>query len=197
MDELLTDVDLDEPAATRPPKTHRIEQAIVLMANSVWALVGLILWVPQIVRVVITSALRLIHAALTRQPIDSIRGPIREVSRFYIDGFLSFDGEPRTAGYSRRQLQLGRFLVEALWVVAVWLLVLRLVDQEAFSSVWTWLAASSAAVLDRLLLGVVWVVDRLPGSARAFLDLGTVGSVAIVVLLVAFLIAGFALGRRR
>ena len=208
MSELLSDLELDRstpPADSSGaddsngksrPKTHHIEQAIVLMANAVWAVVGLVLWIPQIVRVVITSAIRLIHAALTRQPIDSIRGPIRRVSRFYIDGFLSPSQQKATGSYGSRQLQLGRFLTESLWVVAVWLGVLRLVNQGVFASVWqgiirfatwTWARATDLA---RIL------ANHLPESLQAFAGLGTAGNLALAFVLIVFLAAGFILGRR-
>ena len=199
MSELLSDLDLEESGGDtrrKQPKTQRIEQAIVLMADAVWAVVGLFLWIPQIVRVVVTSVLRLIHSALTRQPIDSIRGPIRQVSHFYVDGFLT-SGEKKTAGgYGSRQLQLGRFLIEALWVAAVWLGILRLVSPDLFERAW-------ASLLQFASWCWGWVIDltaliaaHLPESIQAFANLGTVGNLCLAFALVVFLAAGFILGRR-
>lgn len=199
MSELLSDLDLEESGddtRSKLPKTQRIEQIILLIADAVWAVVGLVLWIPQIVRVVITSAIRLIHSALTRQPIDTIRGPIRQVSRFYIDGFLS-PGREKTAGnYGSRQLQLGRFLMESLWVVAVWLAVLSLISQEAFATVWQGLGRFAAWLWAWVaeLAGIV--AANLPESAGAFANLGTLGSLVLAFVLVVFLAAGFILGRR-
>jgi len=199
MSELLSDLELDEsgePDRKSLPKTYRVEQTILLMADAVWAVVGLVLWIPQIVRVVITSAIRLIHAALTRQPIDSIRGPIRQISRFYIDGFLSPGHEKTTGGYGSRQLQLGRFLTEALWVVAVWLGVLRLVSQEAFAAAWQGIIrfATWAWAWATDLAGIL--ANHLPESLQAFAGLGTAGNLALAFVLIVFLAAGFILGRR-
>ncbi|MGB5550384.1 MAG: hypothetical protein WBO74_07795, partial [Thermoanaerobaculia bacterium] len=89
MSDLLQDLDLEESPTNSARRPNRIEQVIVLLADAVWAVVGPVLWIPQIVRVVVTTAIRLVHSALTRQSIDSIRGPIRRVSRFYVDGFLT------------------------------------------------------------------------------------------------------------
>lgn len=197
MNELLSDLDLDEPVESRPSKTQRIEQAIVMMANSVWAVVGLVLWLPQIVRVVITSAFRLVHAALTSQPIEGIRGPIRQVSRFYIDGFLTLGADSEPKGYGRRQLQLGRFLVEAIWVVAVWLLVLRFASPPTFLAISDKLLAFGLWSWHRAVDGAQWVIERLPATLRALADLGTVGAVTLVALLIVFFVGGFVLGRRR
>ena len=96
MSDLLQDLDLEESPTNSTPGPNRVEQVIILLADTVWAVVGLVLWIPQIVRIVVTTAIRLVHSALTRQPIDSIRGPIRRVSRFYIDGFLT-PGKPRSS----------------------------------------------------------------------------------------------------
>jgi len=195
--DLLSDLSLEEPSPERPPRTRRIEQAIVLMANSVWAVMGLILWIPQIVRVVFTSALRLIHAALTRQPIEGIRGPIRQVSRFYVDGFLRVATDGKGASFSARQWQFGRFILEALWVALVWLAVLRLVRPEAFAAVWSRLAAAGGSVWKRAAELVSWGFEHVPETVRSFLDLGTGVSLTIAVLLLLALVGGFILGRRR
>lgn len=196
----MSDLDLDESSESRKenlPKSQRIEQVILLMADAVWAVVGLVLWIPQIVRVVFTSAIRLIHAALTRQPIDSLRGPIRQVSRFYIDGFLSPGREKTTGSYGSRQLHLGRFLTEALWVAAVWLGVLRLASPEAFATVWQTLVRFAEWTWGWAVAAASSVAAHLPESIRAFANLGVVGGVALAMALIVFLAAGFILGRRR
>ncbi len=200
MSELFSDLDLDESAdssGVKPSKSQRIEQVLLLMADAVWAVVGLFLWIPQIVRVVFTSAVRLIHAALTRQPIDSIRGPIRQVSRFYVDGFLTPGREKTSGGYGSRQLHLGRFLIEALWVVVVWLGVLRLFSQEAFAAVWQALARFGGWVWAWITETARTVANGLPESVRTFGNLGTGASLGLALALVVFLAAGFILGRRR
>jgi len=211
MNELLSDLDLDR--STKPadssgsrvaatagrksrPKTNQIEQAIVLMADCVWAVVGLVLWIPQIVRVVVTTAMRLIHAALTRQPIDSIRGPIRQVSRFYIDGFLSPGREKALGGYGSRQLQLGRFFIEAVWVAAVWLGVLRWASPQTFASLWQALAGFAVWSWSGLTATAKIVVSHLPEGLRAFGSFGTVPTIVLAVVLIVFLAGGFILGRR-
>lgn len=200
MNELLSDLDLEEsgpPTKDRPSKTQRIEQVILLMADAVWAVVGLFLWIPQIVRVVVTSAIRLVHAALTRQPTDSIRGPIRQVSRFYVDGFLTPGQRKTSGGYGSRQLHLGRFLREALWVVAVWLGVLRLVSAEAFSATWQVLTRWAAQAWNWIAEMGAIAVERLPEDLRRLAGLGTTISLILAALLLVFLLLGFLLGRRR
>ena len=196
----LLDLDLEDSGAAAKDglsKSQRIEQAILLMADAVWAVVGLFLWIPQIVRVVITSALRLIHATLTRQPTDSIRGPIRQVSRFYIDGFLTPGQRKSPGGYGSRQLQLGRFLTETVWVIAVWLGVLRLVRPEAFRAVWQFLTLWASRGWDYAVRAAISLTEALPADLRALGSLGPVASSLLAISLVIVLIGGFLLGRRR
>jgi hypothetical protein len=197
MNELLGGLDLDESSDESTPQSNRIEQVILLLADAVWAVVGLALWIPQIVRVVITSAIRLVHAALTRQSIDGIRGPIRQVSRFYVDGFLSLGREKKTGNYGSRELHLGRFLIEALWVAAVWLAALRLISREAFASVWQELVRFATWAWGWMTDFTQTLVSYLPESVEAFTNLGTGAGLGLAFALTVFLAAGFILGRRR
>ena len=194
--ELLSDLDLDGSGQDDKPRTSRIEKTILLMADSVWAVVGLLLWIPQIVRVVFTSAVRLVHAALTRQSIDGIRGAIRQVSRFYVDGFLSPGKERRTGNYGSRELQLGRFLTEALWVGVVWLAVLRLISRDAFATVWQGLARFALWAWAWLAELAKTLASYLPESIQAVANLGTGAGLALAFVLIVFLAAGYILGRR-
>jgi hypothetical protein len=174
-----------------------VEQVILLMADAVWAVVGLFLWIPQIVRVVLTSAFRLVHAALTRQPIDGIRNPIRQVSRFYVGGFLSPSSRETTGSYGSRGLQLGRFLIEALWVAAVWLAILSLVSPQAFATTWQSLIRLGHWLWAWIVAATQTIAEHLPETLQSFASLGTGPSIVIAIALIVFLAAGFALGRRR
>ena len=197
MSDLLQDLDLEESPTTSGPKPNRIEQVIILLADAVWAVVGLVLWIPQIVRVVITTAVRLIHSALTRQPIDSIRGPIRRVSRFYVDGFLTA-GKPKSSGaYASREARLGRFLIEAIWVIVVWMLVLRLASQQAFDKVWDAMVSTATKAWDFLAALAMDLVDRLPESFGTLISLGTAPRLILGILVILVFIGGFVLGLRR
>ena len=197
MSELLQDLDLEESVTDSAPKPNRIEQIIVLVADAVWAVVGLVLWIPQIVRVVITSAIRLVHSALTRQPIDAIRGPIRRVSRFYVDGFLT-PGKSRTSGaYASREPRLGQFLVEAVWVIVVWMLVIQLVSPQIFGKVWTALAAATASTWGVVVALARDLAAQLPAGFGALIELGTAPRLILGILVILVFFGGFVLGHRR
>ena len=195
--ELLQDLDVEDSSTDPAAKPNRIEQTIVLLADAVWAVVGLVLWIPQIVRVVITSAVRLIHSALTRQPIDAIRGPIRRVSRFYIGGFLT-PGKPRSTGsYASREPRLGRFLLEAAWVAVVWIAVIRLVSQEAFDKIWSAMASITASTWALLADFAKGLAARLPEGFGALIELGTAPRLILGILVILVFVGGFILGLRR
>ena len=197
MSELLQDLDLEESATNSAPKPNRIEQVIVLLADAVWAVVGLVLWIPQIVRVVITTAIRLVHSALTRQPIEAIRGPIHRVSRFYVDGFLT-PGRSRASGaYASRQPRLGRFLVEAVWVIVVWMLVIRLVSPQIFDKVWNAIASVAASAWGLLVALARDLVAQLPEGFGALIELGTAPRLILGILVILVFGGGFILGLRR
>lgn len=195
--ELLKDLDLEEPPTDSVPEPNRIEQVIVLLADAVWAVVGLVLWIPQIVRVVITTAIRLVHSALTRQPIDSIRGPIRRVSRFYVDGFLTPGRSKPSGAYASREARLGRFLIEAVWVIVVWMLVLRLVSQQVFDNVWSAMASTAAKAWHLLAALAMDLVARLPEGFAAIVELGTAPRLILGILVILVFVGGLVLGLRR
>lgn len=189
----------EEPRAVRTDPSERVEQGLVLAANAIWAVVGLVLWLPQIARVVLTSAARLVHAALTRQPADAARGPIRRVSRFYVDGFMRVKRSGAAqARYSARDLRLRRLLLEVLWAGAFYLVLLRIVSPELFAVAWQWIVAVASWSLDRLAEALAALWAWLPEAWRQLAALGPrlrIGLVALAV--VVLLLAGWLLGRRR
>jgi hypothetical protein len=188
----------DEARPKRADPSERVEQSLVLAANAIWAVVGLLLWLPQIARVVLTSAWRLVHAALTRQSPDAARGPIRRVSRFYVDGFMGLK-PPATTGkmYSSRDLRLKRLLLEAVWAAAFYLVLLRFVSPERFERAWAWLVAAGAWLVEKLaeLLATAW--SWLPSGIRQVGDLGLGLQIAFALTLLLALAGGWVLGRRR
>ncbi len=179
------------------PKPNPIEHGIVLAANAVWAVVGLVLWLPQLARVVLLAAVRVVHSALTRQPVETVRGPIRRVSRFYVDGFLKPGRTWNQGVFSARDLALPRLLGEAAWAGLFYLLLLRLFDPIGFGAVWSRLLDWGA----RLLVGTR---DLLAGALARWPDAqGALGAVPntlrlvmVALVLVAFL-GGLVLGSRR
>lgn len=189
---------VDTEPAPRTEPSERVEQGLVLAANAIWAVVGLVLWLPQIARVILTSAWRLVHAALTRQGADAARGPIRRVSRFYVDGFMGLKGPPAgQTTYSSRDLRLRRLLGEALWAVAFYLLVLRGFSPERFATVWERLSAAAGWTVERLVAGLTAAWNWMPEGVRQLGELPPTLRIVLVGVVLLVLAAGWLLGRRR
>ncbi len=190
------DADLPEEEGG-PPKPNPIEQGIVLAANAVWAVVGLLLWLPQLARVVLVAAVRVVHSALTRQPVEAVRGPIRRVSRFYVDGFLK-PGRTWSQGvFSARDLALPRLLGEAAWAGVFYLFLLRLFDPIGFGAIWSRLTDWAARAL--LALGDLGarLFQLLPQALRDLRELPNALRLTLVGLVLLALLGGFLLGRGR
>jgi len=188
----------DEAKPERADPSERVEQGLVMAANAIWAVVGLLLWLPQIARVVLTSAWRLVHAALTRQSPDAARGPIRRVSRFYVDGFMGLKAPAATGKmYSSRDLRLKRLLGEAVWAVAFYLVLLRFVSPERFERAWSWLVAAGGWVLERVAEALAAAWSWLPSGVRQVGVLGLGLKIAFALTVLLALAGGWILGRRR
>ncbi|MGB5398749.1 MAG: hypothetical protein WBO71_00915, partial [Thermoanaerobaculia bacterium] len=93
--------------------------------------------------------------------------------------------------------RLGRFLIEAVWVVVVWMLVLRLASQQAFDKVWSTMAAAGSKAWT-LLAGLAKdLVSRLPEGFGALIELGTAPRLILGILVILVFVGGFVLGLRR
>ncbi len=180
-----------------PPKPNPIEHGIVLAANAVWAVVGLLLWLPQLARVVLLSAVRLVHGALTRQPASAVRGPIHRVSRFYVDGFLK-PGRTWSQGvFSARELELPRLLGEAAWAAIFYLFLLRLFDPLGFGAIWSRLTDWGARLVVALQDLAVRAWGLLPDAVTELRELPNALRLTLVGFVLAAFLGGFLLGRGR
>ncbi len=190
------DADLPE-AEGGPPKPNPIEHGIVLAANAVWAVVGLMLWLPQIARVLLVAAVRVVHSALTRQPVETVRGPIRRASRFYVDGFLKPGRTWNPGVFSARDLALPRLLGEAAWAGVFYLFLLRVFDPIGFGAVWSrlteWAARAALALRD---LGAR-ALNLLPAALSGLRELPNALRLTLVGFVLLALLGGFLLGRGR
>lgn len=134
-----------------------VELVLLTLANAIWAIVGLVLWLPQALRAVLGAALRVIHSALTNQRSDRAVTGIKIVSGLYFDRFLRRRGEP-TLVARRHELRPFRLVGEILWIVGFYLLVLRWLAPSTFEPIWERLvswwnvgAGESASVAGGLL----------------------------------------------
>lgn len=181
--------------AARAGRAGFVELFLIAVANTIWAVVGLVLWLPQALRAVLAAALRIIHSALTHQSPGRAIAGIRRVSRAYVDRFLTRHSEQVFVG-RRHELRPFRLLGEVLWAAAFYLLMLRWLAPGYFRPVWqrllgAWEIAGQAGLklvgFGRELLATG--VESLDG-VRLQVG-GTVLGVAVIGVLL-----GFWLGRR-
>jgi len=201
--DLLEEVgDIDAAVAAEPlggpPRGRRagvVELFLVTLANAVWAVVGLVLWLPQAVRAVLGAVLRVVHSALTHQRSDRAVSGIKQVSRLYVERFLRRQSEPVLVG-RRHELRPFRAVAETAWVAGFYLLLLRWLAPAVFEPVWRrvvgWASLARAGVE-----AVGGWLQGLTARATAALDAAAlgIGGALLGALLVGALV-GFWLGRR-
>ena len=194
IDEILATGSLSVAADTR--RTGFIELALMSIANAIWAIVGLVLWLPRAARAVLWAVLKTVHSALTDQSSGRAVAGIKEVSRSYVERFLHRESQQAWVG-RRHELRLFRSIAEAAWLVFFYLLLLRWLAPARFQPIWeriaAWVGAADATGRSALASAQTSVGEALASFEASRL-------VAAGGLLAAMLIGtglGFWLGRRR
>lgn len=97
---------------------------IFLISLLLWAVIGLIYWIPMLFRATTTFAGRILQASLTHQNVDDLAQYLRVASGFYFDGFRRIKqalyGPEVSAPPKSRELFHGRFIIELLWTTGFW-----------------------------------------------------------------------------
>jgi hypothetical protein len=181
--------------ATREQRVGSVEGVLVTVANGIWAVVGLVLWLPQVVRAVLGAALRTVHAALTNQSSDRAIAGIRRVSRSYVERFLRRTGEPSHVA-RRHELRPVHLLLETGWLAAFYLLLIRWLAPGRFAAIWGWLEGLWGAAWNRTLgLGAAALGILRPDLANLDVSRLQAAAVLFVAALVG-VVLGVWLGRR-
>ncbi len=173
-----------------------VELVLVSLANSIWAVVGLVLWFPQALRAVLSAALRVIHSAMTHQRSDRAVVGIKQVSGLYFDRFLRRRGQPVFVG-RRHELRPFRFLAETVWVVGFYLILLRWLAPSAFQLAWERLTAWWSVAATWLVGGGAWLQERLAASSTMPTLSWLQAGLALLAMAVLGALLGVWLGRRR
>lgn len=183
--------------ASRGRRAGAIELLLITLANGIWAIVGLVLWLPQTVRAVLAAALRTVHAALTNQSSDRAIAGIRRVSHSYVERFLRREGRGRALVARRHELRPIHLVLETSWVGAFYLLLIRWLAPQRFASIWQRLVTWWEVGWERTgtLLSQVGGLLR-PDLANLDVSRLQAGAVLLGAVL-AGLAVGFWQGRRR
>lgn len=107
-----------------------IKGPILVLTLCVWALVGLIFWIPLLARVTAFFSVGILRAALGHRDAFVYGRQLESAIAFYPDGFrrtvealagrAGNDGNDGDEWEPEPQLPLGRFLGEALWTAVFW-----------------------------------------------------------------------------
>lgn len=122
-----------------------------LIVVTAWAVIGFVLWIPLLVRATTVFSAMVVHAAITGQKPDVLRGHLESASRFYPDGFrIAFDvvHKPTNSQPHPVHIQFWRVFAECLWTLAFWMLALMIFYPTLLVPLWTAFSAASATVSD-------------------------------------------------
>ncbi|MBT3039182.1 MAG: hypothetical protein KME37_09615 [Candidatus Thiodiazotropha sp. (ex Codakia orbicularis)] len=108
-------------------------ELIRYLAMLIWAFVGLLLWIPFLVRTIISFNWFTIYSAVTKdqEPLRRSRATIEFAQGFYISGFKTIEAyteDKLPQGYETNQTMdvhgFGRFVLEVIWAALWWVVTL-------------------------------------------------------------------------
>lgn len=103
--------------AIRKGRRNPAEVSLAWLANAVWAVAGLLLWLPLLARAFVVTVGALVHGALTGQKALGVPQRIRRASRFYTDPFLRRRQFEHNSSAVRIRWRPWRLLFEVLWAL--------------------------------------------------------------------------------
>lgn len=123
-----------------------LTRAILVVVLGVWALVGLVFWIPLMVRTMVRFSVSLVQATLDgERPTDAAR-TLQDSVSFYQRGFRvaieAIDGEPIGERRGRHPIHGERLFRELLWALVIWYLIMIPLNL-AWSpfELWGWITA--------------------------------------------------------
>lgn len=165
--EVAEGVTFDEQADT--PSARPLDRAVRYLTWGilgaclvVWAVIGFLLWVPLMLRSMVRFSVSLAESMLQgAQPTEAGR-ILRETVEFYRRGFTVaidavFGPPPRKKQEPETRLTLRRILLEVLWAVVVWYVILYIVGFVELSPMDVWTAVATYPWADAVQSTVDWV----------------------------------------
>lgn len=146
----IEELDPDQVVASAPKTVNRIFAAItwviLVLVLAVWTVVGVLFWIPLLIRAMLRFSLSLLQSVLVGQRPDGAARVLRDAVSFYRRGFVvaiesvtreEIDGEtqdPQTGN---------RLLLELVWAVPVWYLIFFALGwiQASPADLWNWFAS--------------------------------------------------------
>jgi hypothetical protein len=156
---------------------------IVGICLAVWAVVGAVFWIPQVLRGVVLFSVHLLQAMLMgERPTVATQTLLRAIT-FYPRGFTSAveavrRTDPRAFSGFRQtdRLPRQRLVRELGWAVGAWYAVLLVVGGPVWSPSDAWHWVVGGAPMEVLVAAVDWLAGVLAGRADAGAGLPGVAS---------------------
>jgi hypothetical protein len=105
-----------------------IRNLILVSSLMCWLVVGLIVWIPLLIRSIAVFIVAILHAALTNEPSNSAAELLNKSISFYIDGFRRICEAFKSADTQpiRANIHLLRLFTEIGWALFFWLMTIGL-----------------------------------------------------------------------
>lgn len=162
-----------EPAqATR--EASKLNEAVTWAVLSVclvaWAVIGLFLWIPRLLRAVVTFSVRLVQSTLAETTAEAAGRSLRSAADFYWRGFVAAvdsirrrehrEGDERPADPDEPDgVEPGLLARETAWAIVTWYVILWVIGPLRGTPVDV--AAISWSDLWSAWVGAVWSVPEL------------------------------------
>jgi len=145
---------IEEPELEQEPPVQKaanrlfsvITWAILFVLLAVWAIVGAFFWIPLLLRAMLRFSLGLVQSVFVGQRPDGSARILRDSVSFYRRGFVvavETVTREKIDGESKEDPQTGnRLLLELIWAVPVWYLILFAMGwiQASPLDLWNWFA---------------------------------------------------------
>jgi hypothetical protein len=123
-----------------------LTRGILGVVLGVWAVVGLVFWIPLLARTMLRFSVALVQATLDGERPTSAARTLQDAVSFYLRGFRvaieAVDGEPVADSRPAGSIRGRRLVRELVWAGVIWYLILVPLNL-AWSPVelWGWLTA--------------------------------------------------------
>ena len=128
-----------EAAAEAAKQTSRVNEAVTRVVLGIcmaaWAVIGLFLWIPRVLRAVVVFSVALVHATVSETTADAAGRRLRSAANFYRRGFVGAvdairppTDEDGQAGTQRSgeavSVESGLLVRETVWAIVIWYVIL-------------------------------------------------------------------------
>lgn len=108
--------------------------AIILVVTlTVWAIIGLIFWIPLLLRATTVFSAMIFHAAITKQNSNTTKNSLEAAASFYFNGFRNAINIMKNEVPNSKaivELRLPVVILEIIWAGLIWLAIFYLWKQD-------------------------------------------------------------------